>query len=154
MFSVSLVTSLLALPLGLVPGHTAHVVELCIGPHVGQVGQPVGHGEESSDGSDVPGVLTVKAHFLQGQKVLVSDGVAATHSQSKVQHDPLPRGQLCILIVNNHLGMRARGRKSSNRNTFRKEVTVGEFCTFYTYVVGQSDDINCLTNNSQLQCVR
>lgn len=112
MFSVSLVTSLLALslPLGLVPGHTAHVVELCVGSHVGQVGQPVGHGEERSDGSDVPGVLPVKAHFLQGQKVLVGDGVAATHGQSKVQHDPLPRGQLCVLIVYNHLGMRANDR--------------------------------------------
>lgn len=67
------------------------------------MGEPVRHGKESSNGGYVPGVLAVKARFLQRFKVLLCDGVAATHSHGKVQHGTLPRGQVSIFIVHNDL---------------------------------------------------
>lgn len=63
----------------------------------------VGQSKESSDGSDIPGVLAVKAVFLQRLEMILCDGVAPTHSHCKVQHGELSRGQLCILVVYNDL---------------------------------------------------
>lgn len=106
---VSCTSSLFSFALSFVPWYAAHNVEFSIGPHVSEVGHPVGHGKERGDGTNVPGILAVEAHFLQGLEVLLSDGVAATHSQGKVQHGALPRRQLCILIVHNDLGESGQG---------------------------------------------
>lgn len=93
----------------LVPRYTAHIIKVQIGPHVSEVSEPIGHGEESGNGGDVPGVLTVKAVFLQILEMLLRDGVTATHGHRKVQHGELSRRQVCVVIINDHLGA-TRGR--------------------------------------------
>lgn len=88
----------------LVPRYTTHVIKVRIWPHVGEVCEPIGHGKESGNGGDVPGVLAVKAVFLQSLEMLLRDGVAATHGHRKVQHGALSRRQVCVVIINDHLG--------------------------------------------------
>lgn len=71
--------------------YTAHVIELHIWFHIGEVCKPIGHGEESSNGGDVPGIFTVKAVFLQSLEMLLRDAVASTYCHRKVQHGMLSR---------------------------------------------------------------
>lgn len=93
----------------LVPRYTTHVIKVQIGPHVGEVSEPIGHGEESGNGGDVPGVLTVEAVFLQILEMLLRDGVTATHGHRKVQHGELSRRQVRVVVIHDHLGA-TRGR--------------------------------------------
>lgn len=65
--------------------------------------ESIGQSKEGSDGSDVPGVLTVEAVFLQRLEIILRDGVTPTHGHRKVQHGELSRGQFCILVVYNDL---------------------------------------------------
>lgn len=97
---------LLHLPFVLVlfPWYTTHIVKLEVGPHVSEVREPIGHGKESGNGSNIPGILTVEALRLQRLEMLLCDGVAAAHRHRKVQHGELSGGQLCILVVDNDLG--------------------------------------------------
>lgn len=90
------------------PRHTAHVIKLRVRSHVGEVREPIGHGEEGGYGGDVPGALAVKAVLLQGLEMLLCDGVAATHRHRKVQHGALSRQQVCVFIVNHDLGATRR----------------------------------------------
>lgn len=87
----------------LVSWYTTQIVKLKIWPHVSKMCKSIGHSKESSDGGDIPGVLTVEAVFLQRLEMILCDGVTPTHSHRKVQHGELPRGQFCILIVYNDL---------------------------------------------------
>lgn len=87
----------------LVSRYTTQVIKLKVWPHVSEVRKSIGQSKESSDGSDIPGVLAVEAVFLQTLEMILCDGVAPTHSHCKVQHGELSRGQLCILVVYNDL---------------------------------------------------
>lgn len=86
-----LVTCHWSIIFALVPWYTAHVIKLYIWSHIGEMCEPIGHGEESSNGGDVPGVFTVKAVFLQSLEMLLRDGIAATYCHRKVQHGMLSR---------------------------------------------------------------
>lgn len=134
----------------LVPRYTTHVIKVRIGPHVGEVSEPIGHGEESGNGGDVPGVLTVKAVFLQILEMLLRDGVTATHGHRKVQHGELSRRQVCVVIINDHLGA-TRGRSHdlqfNIKSLIAKEKPQGKI-TNIRYLIGQSgflgvDPVQC-----------
>lgn len=87
----------------LVPWQSAHVVELSVGPHVGEVGEPVGHGEKGGDSSDVPGILAIQPVFLKRLEVLLRHSVATAHGHRKVQHGTFTRAQLRRTVVHCHL---------------------------------------------------
>lgn len=55
------------------PGHAAHQVELVVRHGLGQVRQPVRHGEERSDRADVPDVIIGQAVGAQRAEDLVGD---------------------------------------------------------------------------------
>lgn len=137
----------------LVPRYTTHVIKVQIGPHVGEVSEPIGHGEESGNGGDVPGVLAVKAVFLQILEMLLRDGVTATHGHRKVQHGELSRRQLCVVIINNYLS--ATSGKSHDlqfniKSLIAKEKPLGgkKKITKIRYLISQSgflgvDPVQC-----------
>lgn len=125
----------------LVPRYTTHVIKVQIGPHVGEVSEPIGHGEESGNGGDVPGVLTVEAVFLQTLEMLLRDGVTATHGHRKVQHGELSRRQVCVVVIHDHLGA-TRGRSHdlqfNIKSLIAKRKTPQGKITNIRYLIGQS----------------
>lgn len=71
---------------GFVSGDSAHVIKLCVRSHVSQMGHAVRQGKESSDGSNVPNIFSVKTMSLKCAEMFLCYRFTPANGQSKVQH--------------------------------------------------------------------
>lgn len=81
---------------GFVSGDSAHVIKLCVRSHVSQMGHAVRQGKKSSDGSNVPNILSVKTMSLERSEMFLCYRFTLANRQGKVQH-----GRLAVAYIGN-----------------------------------------------------
>src|SRR3984885_15784594 len=82
------------------PTLSPHHVEFIVGSDRERIGEPVGHGEESRNRSDIPGVIVGKAMALEVLVVRVVDRVRALrHLDGEIEHRLVPRRKISLAII-------------------------------------------------------